>query len=94
MAGMGAGAIAANKRGSYSIPEGGGRSTQIRTSADGGMIIIRGGDSARFIVTPDGTVRSLGRKNKSTRVTTSSDGRRVTIWGRDGRTYTVPMPED
>lgn len=66
--------------------------TVVTPTSDGGMI-IRGGDSARFIVTPDGTVRSLGRKNKATRVTTSSDGRSVTIWSRDGRTYTVPMPE-
>ena len=115
VSGRGAGSVSVNKEGSYTIPEGGGRSTQVRTTSDGGLmirepgaqsvttvtrtsdggLIVRGPDSRPIIVSPEGTVRSFGRKNNSTYVTTSMDGSSVTIWDRDGdgRVYTVPLPE-
>lgn len=67
--------------------------TTISPVSDGGMVIM-GRDRRPIFVTPDGSVRSFGHDNKSSRVITSSDGSRVTVWGREGRTYTVPMPED
>jgi hypothetical protein len=71
---------------------GAGNTTQV-TPDDYGGLRIRTGDNTQFYVTPEGTVRTYGKKNKGTFITSSRDGSTITIWGRGGRTYTIPMPQ-
>lgn len=69
-----------------------GRTTQVMPE-NGGGLRIRTPDNQHFIVSPNGRVRTLGRRSGGTFVTTSRDGTTATIWGRGGRTYTVPIPQ-